>query len=623
MDVRGSSESDDVDDETHVAAHHAEASYASFCNAAILNAARRAELWTDSKSFVDTRARSPPATLIRALAGSRAATCAKAARAFLNEHFESGPRDRTRTPELSDWREDVGMTREAACAESRAFATHVHGLWRVLARLDADDEEEATETETPIAVVSGDGLSSPENAEAARADETVKRTTSSRIRLPFPAVVPGERFRETYYWDTYWIVLGLLASEMHATAKGVTNNLLHMVNTYGFVPNGARVYYLNRSQPPLLTSCVAVVYDATKDLAWLRQSLPMLVQEYAYLTRPERIINVRDPETGEIHALARYFANTTRPRPESYREDVELARRATKNIRDGVEKLEAKRTIYRHLASAAESGYDFSSRWFLDGDTLETIRTCDIIPADLNGFMLRVESEIVYLAREILVTIKPEDELYAERLYLTQVLEKFSHAADARRRAINAVLWDDDVKRWRDMAFKPRQAEDARAIYRDVCDLKPASQSPFTSDFTPLWCGAADRDSERAYEVVRALKESKLVTENGIATSRIESGQQWDWPNAWAPTTHMIVEAIQIFAPKEEAYAKTLAHAWIRTAHAAWKETGYMHEKYDVRADVHGVGGGGEYVPQRGFGWTNGVTLRLMSQYGFPCGDER
>ena len=70
------------------------------------------------------------------------------------------------------------MTREAACAESRAFATHVHGLWRVLARLDADEEEEATETETPIAVVSGDGLSSPENAEAARADETVKRTTS-------------------------------------------------------------------------------------------------------------------------------------------------------------------------------------------------------------------------------------------------------------------------------------------------------------------------------------------------------------------------------------------------------------------------------------------------------------
>ena len=150
-------------------------------------------------------------------------------------------------PELVDWRRDPAVARGARCATSKEWATHVHELWRVLARLDADDYDEDV-----------DGKGGAGDAEAAR-------TTSSRIRLPYPAVVPGERFRETYYWDTYWIVLGLLTSEMPATALGVTNNLLYMVTTYGFVPNGARVYYLNRSQPPLLSSCVSAVYEATRD----------------------------------------------------------------------------------------------------------------------------------------------------------------------------------------------------------------------------------------------------------------------------------------------------------------------------------------------------------------------
>ena len=589
---------DDVDEDGDASAS---APYAAFCTSAILAAVNRAAIWRDSKDFVDTRSRSPPAKVFEALAASGAATCSVAAREFLNEHFESGPRERSKMPELVDWRRDPAVARGTRCATSKEWATHVHELWRVLARLDADDYDEDE-----------DGKGGAGDAEAAR-------TTSSRIRLPYPAVVPGERFRETYYWDTYWIVLGLLTSEMPATALGVTNNLLYMVTTYGFVPNGARVYYLNRSQPPLLSSCVSAVYEATRDAEWLRQALPLLVQEYAYLTRSERTITVRDTESGEVHALSRYFANTTRPRPESYREDVEVARRATRRLDDAVAKLDVKRKIYRHLASAAESGFDFSSRWLADGKNLETIHTCDMIPADLNGFMLRVETDIARLAREALVSLPvSEDEIYAERVYLNHLLEKFTRASEVRRRAIDAVLWDDDTKRWRDVTFEPLVGEDARAVVRDVGELVFACETPYVSDFTPLWCGALDAGSERAYEVVEALRTSKLVTAKGIATSLVESGQQWDWPNAWAPSTHMLVEAIQLYAPREEKYAKELAHSWLRTAYQAWKSTGFMHEKYDVCDDADSVGKGGEYVPQRGFGWTNGVTLRLLEQYGFP-----
>lgn len=81
----------------------------------------------------------------------------------------------------------------------------------------------------------------------------------SIIRRSLPFIIPGGRFRESYYWDSYWIVLGLLACDMEVTAQGLVRNLLDDVSTYGFVPNGGRIYYLNRSQPPLLSDMVVAL----------------------------------------------------------------------------------------------------------------------------------------------------------------------------------------------------------------------------------------------------------------------------------------------------------------------------------------------------------------------------
>jgi len=75
-------------------------------------------------------------------------------------------------------------------------------------------------------------------------------------------VIPGGRFRESYYWDSYWIVLGLLACDMKETARGLVQNLLDDVANFGFVPNGGRIYYLNRSQPPLLSEMVVTLLEA-------------------------------------------------------------------------------------------------------------------------------------------------------------------------------------------------------------------------------------------------------------------------------------------------------------------------------------------------------------------------
>ena len=55
--------------------------------------------------------------------------------------------------------------------------------------------------------------------------------------------------------------------------------------------------------------------------------------------------------------------------------------------------------------------------------------------------------------------------------------------------------------------------------------------------------------------------------------------------------------------------------AWTASNLQAWRQTHFMHEKYSAVESGVG-GGGGEYTPQVGFGWTNGVALALLARYG-------
>src|SRR5205085_12237820 len=77
-----------------------------------------------------------------------------------------------------------------------------------------------------------------------------KQAYSSLLPLPKPYVVPGGRFREIYYWDSYFTMLGLAASNRYDLIENMLDNFAYLVNTYGHIPNGNRNYYLSRSQPP-------------------------------------------------------------------------------------------------------------------------------------------------------------------------------------------------------------------------------------------------------------------------------------------------------------------------------------------------------------------------------------
>ena len=95
-------------------------------------------------------------------------------------------------------------------------------------------------------------------------------------------VVAGGRFREPYYWDSFWIIEGLLRTQGSFTqiAENIIENFMDLVEDIGFVPNGARRYYENRSQPPLLTQMVRVYVEYTQNYTLLERAIPILEKEY-------------------------------------------------------------------------------------------------------------------------------------------------------------------------------------------------------------------------------------------------------------------------------------------------------------------------------------------------------
>jgi alpha,alpha-trehalase len=389
-------------------------------------------------------------------------------------------------------------------------------------------------------------------------------------------VVPGGRFREFYYWDSYWIVLGLLASDMKGTAELVTDNLLGMVEDFGFMPNGAREYYLSRSQPPLLSFMVEAVYSATHNTSFLDSALAVLDREYEFWMGTAHAVALTAPD-GSSHVLNRFFANANVPRAESYSEDMATAA----NMPPAHQEV-----VWNSLTAAAESGWDFSARWISpQPGTVHSLAATDslnIVPTDLNAIMCGVESTLA--------------SLHAARGQSSQA-KSYEAKWVARKKAIQALLWDKSGQQWRDYNMTTGQ----QVMFASA------------SNFAPMWTRCFEPDQVDEEAVVTALENSGLLLPGGVATTLCNSSQQWDFPNAWPPLQHIMVQSLlNAKAPRAQELARNLTSRWLYSNWVAWNSTGAMFEKYT--APTPGVTGwGGEYETQLGFGWTNGVVLALLT----------
>lgn len=399
---------------------------------------------------------------------------------------------------------------------------------------------------------------------------TPEQENSSLIALPNPYVVPGGRFREIYYWDSYFTMLGLRVSGRFDLIGNMIDNFAYLIEKFGYIPNGNRSYFLGRSQPPFFSLMVKLLSE-NNGTDILSKYLPSLQKEYDFwMTGADKLNSghalrvVRMPD-GSI--LNRYWDENDTPRPESFKEDLELARLGKQKSHD----------LFRNLRAAAESGWDFSSRWFKDVNLFETIHTTEIIPIDLNCLLFHMEK---VLSQAYEVTDGKKSAAY------------YSATADQRAASVRKYCWRDRQRFFFDFDFVEQKQKECMTL-AGCFPLFFKIATPEQANFVSQWL------------------EEEFLKPGGFVTTLNNTGQQWDAPNGWAPLQWIAYQGLLNY--KLDRLAEQLRQRWMNINNRVYQQTGKLTEKYNV-IQADGEGGGGEYPNQDGFGWTNGVFLAMSSE---------
>lgn len=392
------------------------------------------------------------------------------------------------------------------------------------------------------------------------------------IPLPFPYIVPGGRFREIYYWDSYFTMLGLKVSKRVDIIENMLNNFSHLIDKFGFIPNGNRTYYLSRSQPPFFALMVELL-ASIKGEEILLQYAAQLEKEYSFWMDGSDLLSLKNNACRRVvmlqdgSILNRYFDDLTRPRPEAFLEDVRLSKKSAQQPEE----------IFRNIRAAAESGWDFSSRWFKDETNMHTIQTTALIPVDLNSLLVHVEETLAKI-----YTLQQNSKLAVA----------FTERAEQRKIAIEKFCWNNEKQFYFDYHFNERK-------HTNTYSLAAAY---------PLFFSIA---SDAKAEAVKNSITNYFLKIGGVITTLNKTPQQWDAPNGWAPLQWITYKALKNYHFTNE--ANELKKRWLTANEKIYAETEKMMEKYNVtETDIQA--GGGEYPNQDGFGWTNGVYLAMQSE---------
>ena len=402
-----------------------------------------------------------------------------------------------------------------------------------------------------------------------------RKDRGSLIALPHKYIVPGGRFAEQFYWDSYFVMLGLVADKRWDLVEMMMKNYTYMIRKFGFIPTANRTYFLSRSQPPFFSHMVKLLAQHRGNRRTLAEYLPYMLAEHRFwmkgsgrLDEQEFKSFARVVKMPDGSLLNRYYDNKSTPRPESLREDVETSSGAFNRAAD---------RVHLHLRAGAESGWDFSSRWFDDPSDITTIHTADIIPVDLNCLIYHLEMTIAQAYRLIL---QP------------RLAKRYQQKAERRAKAIEKYCWDEN-----------------EGFYFDYNFHQQTSTRHLTlAGAFPLYVKIAN--SKQAAKVAEKL-ERDFLKPGGLVMTMYDNGQQWDAPNGWAPLQWTSIQGLRSYGFHR--LSDEIKKRWTATNIGIYRRDGKLIEKYNV-VDPHKLGGGGEYEVQDGFGWTNGVLAALLEE---------
>jgi alpha,alpha-trehalase len=440
------------------------------------------------------------------------------------------------------------------------------------------------------------------------------------LYLPNAYVVPGGFFNEMYGWDSYFIVLGLLADHRSALARDMVDNVLFEVEYYGGVLNANRTYYLSRSQPPLLSAMITALLEEpaafpsdTAKHAWLAHAYSLAVRNHAIWLRPEHragatgLARYQDLGSGPVleardSLFYRRVIEWLRAHPSAdpgylvkgseHPDEAEAARlsAASCDVRSSevcatawVDGYRLTADYYHGDRAMRESGFDINFHFGPFGGS-----THHYASVGLNGLLYRYELDLGDLARQ---------------LGRTADAERWARMASARRKAIDRYLWRSERGMYEDFDFVAGQP----------------SGYPYVTTFYPLWAGAASATQAAAVRDKLPVFERR----GGLSMDDRPSGAQWDDPFGWAPTNWLAVCGLEAYGFGEEAHR--IAEKFTATIERSYAADGTIREKYNMalgNADVQVTAGYTQNVV--GFGWTNGVYLKMRELLnaeatGGPC----
>lgn len=430
------------------------------------------------------------------------------------------------------------------------------------------------------------------------------------IGLPFSYYSPSPgsdaMFSELYYWDCFFTNrYGLLASGSDQDIQMATNhvnNLIYLIQRFGYVPNANRFSMLNRSQPPLLSLMVRDIYMKTGDVNWLAAALIALEQEYRFWMQ-QRSDSVKIGSRTVVlnhyghHAQSTYLKHFFRIISQRLQSSVDTAAVLVDlALTPGAVASSDTIAMAAHWLAEAESGWDFTPRF--QG------RCEDYFPVDLNAILANYEQNLAWFYGQLRLFAEEK----SEKNHYTKSINFYQRALKDRIWAMNHCMWSTTAEVYLDYDKNNR----VQSAVLSAASFFPIWLFPDGKEYGWLGWRSAGKLSKTASSTLILLIQDDCVMPL-LKSGPMRYPTQWNFGNVWAPFQAIAIETITTSFPAEYQFWKmVIANAFRTKVEQEFQRSGQLKEKYSIFKELVSE----EYSTPPMMGWTWSVYRWIkLSQY--------
>lgn len=389
------------------------------------------------------------------------------------------------------------------------------------------------------------------------------------IKLPKPFLVPNTtRFSLMFYWDSYFMSLGVLGTKRQVLALDLVENMAYLFDRFGIIPNVSSFLFLGSSQPPVFSSLIMEIYNTTQDKEWL-----------------EKYIKVAEEEHRSVWT--------------SIGQDIGLGRGSFHHAVEGYNLSRyGDRDAGYSLNSERESGWDFTKRFYN--------RCAQFLPIDLNGgFLYKSELNFAESAKIL------GDNLSQE---------KWLKQAEERKEEINNLMWNKEKGFFFDYDFVHKVQSNFYSLagflplWSGLATKEQAAQMVKHLDKFETESGLTITDPDSIKPI--AISDAPEISQEDLWTlNEVLTPKQWDYPSIWRPIEYLVVIGLLEYGYTKEA-VRIMEKALAAEA-KIFRQYGEFYEKMngltgDKSSNFH-------YPNQGGFGWTNAIFSRYVQLLKDPA----